>query len=322
MQNPHVSIVMPVYNSGQFVAESIRSLLDQTYRDFELIIVDDGSTDDSAEIISGFADQRIRILTNKKNKGIVFSRNKGLAEIHGKYYAPFDSDDIARKDKLEKQIKYLDAHPEIALIGSWATLINELGAPYGKNWKLNSQPELIPSIMLFRNYFVHSSVMTRRQAIANTIYEPGFDVVEDYRFCADLAFCHPVAIFPDYLLKYRIHNESAMRINNQRMVEQDVKIYRYLFDKLGIKLSETDLNCIFVMKGNSKIEDFDLLQQIHQFLLNILNQNLMHDFFNHHHLQKTVADRWLKTCFLAKNHHVKMFAKLVSSPLTRLLFKA
>lgn len=322
MKIPRVSIVMPVFNSGKFVAESIRSLLDQTYRDFELIIVDDGSTDSSKEIIAGFTDPRIRVLTNDKNQGIVFSRNKGLAQVRGEYYAPFDSDDIASQDKLEKQVKYMDAHPEIAMIGSWAKMMDESDKTLNQRWKLTSKPELIPSIMLFRNYFVHSSLLVRMKAIENINYEPGLDVVEDYKFCADLAFSHPVSIFPDYLLKYRVHSKSAMRINNRRLLEQDTRIYRYLFWKLGIKLSETDLNCIFALKGNNKIDDFNLLLQIHQFLLNILNQNLMHNFFDHHYLQKTVADRWLKACFLGKHLHVKMIAKLVSSPLTRLLLKA
>ncbi len=312
---------MPVYNSRKFVAESIRSLLDQTFADFDLIIVDDGSTDSSTEIIAGFTDPRIRVLTNDKNQGIVFSRNKGLAEIRGEFYAPFDSDDIASNDKLEKQVKYLDAHPEITMIGSWAKMMDESNKTLNKRWKLTSKPELIPSIMLFRNYFVHSSLLVRRKAIENTNYEPGLDVVEDYKFCADLAFSHPVSIFPDYLLKYRVHSQSAMRINSHRMREQDIKIYHYLFGKLGIKLSQTDLNCIFALKGNEKIDDFNLLLQIHQFLLNILNQNLMHNFFDQHNLKKTVADRWLKACFLGKNLHVKMIAQLVSSPLTRLLLK-
>jgi len=113
-----------------------------------------------------------------------------------------------------------------------------------------------------------------------------------------------------------------MHINDQQLFEQDIKVYRYLFGFLKINLSETDLNCIFALKGNDRITDIELLQHIHNFLNHILDQNMKLNFFSHTHLQKTVADRWLKACFLAKNQHVKTIAKLISSPLTRLLLKA
>lgn len=322
MKNPRVSIVMPVYNSEVFVSDAVKSILDQTYRDFELIIVDDASTDASLEIISGFDDDRIRIFENDKNRGIVYSRNRGLAQIRGEFYAPFDSDDVARKDKFEKQVEYLDHHPDVALVGSWARLISHKGRLYKKHWKLDAKPELIPSILLFRNYFVHSSIVVRKNTFRHLQYQPGMDVVEDYKFCADISFNHQVANYPAYLIDYRIHQHSAMRINNQRLFEQDIKIYRYLFDFLDMTLSDTDLNCIFAMKESTRINDMMHLQHIHDFLIRILTQNKQLAFLDHRQLQKAVANRWLKACYLAKRHPVKATEKLISSPLTRLLLKA
>jgi glycosyltransferase involved in cell wall biosynthesis len=101
---------MPLYNTESYVGQAIQSLLSQTYRDFELIIVNDASTDTSLEIVKTFNDTRLRILNNKKNSGIVFSRNKGLREAKGEFIAPFDSDDLAVNDKFEKQIGYLKKH--------------------------------------------------------------------------------------------------------------------------------------------------------------------------------------------------------------------
>ena len=104
---PRLSIVMPFYNTENFIKETIESLLNQTFKDFELIVVDDGSTDKSPEIISSFKDPRIKLIQNEQRKGIVYSRNKGLSEANGEFYAPFDSDDIALPHKFERQIQFL-----------------------------------------------------------------------------------------------------------------------------------------------------------------------------------------------------------------------
>lgn len=321
MNSPDVSIVMPVFNAGKFVEKSLQSLLDQTFRNFELIIVDDCSTDKSLKIVSGFKDERIRILKNETNRGIVFSRNRGLSEIRGRFYAPFDADDIARKDKLEKQVKFLDSHPEFAMIGTWAKLIDDKNKLLPKKWKLNSTPERIPSIMLFRNYFVHSSIMVRSNFISQEKYRAGFDVVEDYKFCADIAMHHKVYNLPEYLIHYRVHDKSAMRIDKERMKAQDIKIYRYLFDLLKINLSETDLNCIFALKCDRKIDDRDLLMEIHNFLEMILVKNRDQELFDQRQLLKTITNRWLKACSLAKTFDMKLLSEMIGAPLTKKLFR-
>jgi len=312
---------MPVYNAGKFVEKSVKSLLDQTFRNFELIIVDDGSSDNSLKIISSFKDERIRILKNETNHGIVYSRNRGLSKTHGRYYAPFDADDVARKDKLEKQITFLDSNPEFAMIGSWAKLIDNKNMELQKKWKLNAPPERIPSIMLFRNYFVHSSIMVRSNLISQEKYSAGFDVVEDYKFCADIALHHKVYNLPEYLIQYRVHDESAMRSNRERMKAQDIKIYRYLFDLLKINLSDTDLNSIFALKGEQKIDDLVLIKEIHNFLEMILLKNLDQQIFDQKQLLKTITNRWLKVCSLIKTHHTKLLSEMIGAPLTKKIFR-
>src|SRR6056297_709312 len=137
---PFISIVMPVYNAQDYVESAIRSLLRQTYKNFEPLVVDDASTDNSLKIIEGIRDPRIRILKNKENRGIVYSRNRGLEAMRGDYFAPFDADDIARHDKLEKQLSFLEAHPDYGMVGAWARLIDENGRTLKQRWKLNAPP--------------------------------------------------------------------------------------------------------------------------------------------------------------------------------------
>src|ERR1041384_3373929 len=111
MQKPKVTVIFPVFNGEKFLHLSIRSILNQTFRDFELLLIDDGSTDKTREIISGFEDARIRFLSNEKNEGLIFTLNLGIAEAHGEFLARMDADDIAFPERLQKQVDFLEANP-------------------------------------------------------------------------------------------------------------------------------------------------------------------------------------------------------------------
>ena len=208
MKPPELSIIMPVYNSAKYVVEAVDSLLSQSYSNFELIIINDASTDGTAELLDNIQDERIRLLNNDKNMGIVYSRNRGLAVARGDFIAPFDGDDVASPEKFEKQIDFLNKNTSYALLGSWVKIIDDKGNLMKQKWRLHARPELIPSILLFRNYFVQSSVVIRRNAIPVGGYKPISDVGEDYRMWIEVARKYPTWNFPDYLIKYRIHGSS------------------------------------------------------------------------------------------------------------------
>ena len=119
MAAPRVSVFMPVYNAGKDLAEAIQSILDQTYRDFEFVIVNDGSTDTSLQTLQQYTDPRIRLINNDGNKGLIASLNIGLETCQGEYIVRMDQDDISLPQRIEKQVQFLDEHPEYGLAGSW-----------------------------------------------------------------------------------------------------------------------------------------------------------------------------------------------------------
>jgi len=315
MTSPEISIVMPVFNAERFLEETIKSLLSQTFKDFELIIVNDGSTDSSLEIAKSFDDNRIRILVNDQNRGIVYSRNRGCRIMRGRYYAPFDADDIAHPEKFAKQHAFLEQNPQIALTGCRVKKINEEGKPTGKPWRLSAKPEQIPAIMLFRNYFVHSSLLLRREAIPQDFYKIGYDVVEDYMMCAEIAFKHPVTIFPEYLLKYRISPQSAMHSNDERLSTYFEKIYRYLFQRLGIDLSDDELSLLLTLKGQQRILNLQTLGLLEELLLKMIEINKIKRLVNQHQLELTITNRWLKAGWLTKGNFFAIVKKVLASPL-------
>lgn len=180
-QQPLVSVLMPLYNDAKFVAASIESILQQTYQHWELLIVNDGSTDNSKDVVLSFKDSRIRYFENDENRGIVYTRNRLLSLAKGDFIANLDSDDIAYPKRLEEQVEHFLTHPEYELCGSWAYKIT------GDNERMGKlQPpvddEDIHINMLFQFSFVHSTLMMRKSALGERRYDESFPVAEDYDF--------------------------------------------------------------------------------------------------------------------------------------------
>ncbi len=216
---PKVSVIMSVYNSEKYLEEAINSVLNQTFQDFELIVIDDGSTDNSRRILESYRrHSKIKMLINKHNEGVAAARNKALKISKGKYIAVIDADDIALPQRLEKEVRYLDKHPEIGLVGSFYYVIDE----NGKILKLITVPttnEEIQEILIKHNCFAHSSIMFRRECL-DTVggYREAFQYALDYDFILRISEKYKVAIIPEPLCAWRINPNS---ISVTRKICQD-----------------------------------------------------------------------------------------------------
>jgi glycosyltransferase involved in cell wall biosynthesis len=321
MSSPTLSIVMPVYNAAAYIREAVASILNQTFTDFELIIINDGSTDDSMEVLNGFKDSRISILDNEKNSGIVFSRNKGIDAAKGKFIAPFDSDDIALPEKFEKQISFLHKNPDFGMIGSWAWLIDKHGKKLKEKWKVNAPAERIPAILLFRNYFVQSSMVIRSEVIPSGKYSKGFDVVEDYKMWFDITRNHKSWNFPDYLVKYRIHKKGASQSDQHQYDLRDMMMFDYIYGILGITLNPVQKKLLVNLKKGKPFESPDHLRLLEQFMIQIIETNKQLRTYNFQELIKAIYNRFLKACFLSRHHGVGTLRILATSELTILYLR-
>ena len=183
---PCVSVVMSVYNGEQYLVESIQSILNQTYSNFEFIIINDGSTDQTEKIIKSYKDPRITLIDNSINHGLVYSLNLGFSKARGKYIARMDADDISRSDRLAKQVEFLEGHSDIGIVGSNCICIDE----NGHRLFINRKPALdleIRWVNLLQNPFVHSSVMIRKcMSTDNEYIYPSIKWVEDYMLWSKL----------------------------------------------------------------------------------------------------------------------------------------
>ena len=193
-----ITVLMPVYNGESYLREAIESILNQTFPDYEFLVVNDGSTDSSPEIVKEYAveDARIRLIDNRLEKGIVGALNTGLNEAKGDYVARMDADDISLPHRLAEQVRFMDDHPEVGVCGTWMSTIEDGGS---RLWfSFPADHERIKIGLLFYTPLAHPTVMIRRAYFEKygLRYEECFEHAEDYELwtrCVDLFLC---AIFP------------------------------------------------------------------------------------------------------------------------------
>jgi glycosyltransferase involved in cell wall biosynthesis len=201
---------MPVRDGARWLGEAIASIQGQTLSDLELIIIDDGSADDSPHIIDAHSRRDSRIVAIRQERlGLVTALNRGLAESRGQLIARLDADDIAKPQRLERQSQYLEKHPEIGLLGTWAEKIDERGSVRGILTPPTQAKELA-ALLTRTNPFLHSSIMMRKTVLQTVgFYRVVFEGAEDYDLWMRMSEVSDTANMPEYLLQYRLHPTSV-----------------------------------------------------------------------------------------------------------------
>ena len=209
MKSPKVTVLMPVYNGEKYLHEAIKSILNQTFMDFEFIIIHDPSTDRTAEILQSYHDPRIKIINNEKNIGLTRSLNKGLKIARGEYIARMDADDVSIPERLEKEVNFLNQNRNIGLVGTYYLLINENGNVLHAVRPLTDDRELKEKLFI-ENQFGHGSVMFRRECIEKVgFYREEIEPAEDHDLWLRIAEFFEVANIPEFLYKWRLNFNSV-----------------------------------------------------------------------------------------------------------------
>ena len=251
---PKVTVLMPVYNGEHYLREAIHSILNQTFQDFEFIIINDGSTDSSKQILESFQDARIRIFHNKTNLKSSSSLNKGLKHAKGEYIARMDADDICSPTRLEEQVKFLDDHPEIGIVGTDIEFINDSGecicdyrAPI-----LPTSPALIRWTLFFRCCINHPSVMVRKPVYASLGgYITSFNYAEDYDLWLRASKKTQIANLRRKSLKLRKHSDNATVKYREKHIREAVLVaHKAISDLLE---TEVPLNTVQKLRDRNLI---------------------------------------------------------------------
>lgn len=246
---PKVSVLMTVYNGEHYLRESIESILGQTFGDFEFLIIDDASRDDSCAIIESYHDKRVCLIRNETNLGQTRSLNKGLALARGEYLARMDQDDSSLPERLERQVASLETRPWISLVGSMAQAIDERGSIIARQSSalpFPTEPSYVSWRLLWHNCITHSSVVIRRKVIESVGgYDEHFAYAMDYALWSHLSFETDLAQLPEILIRYREHPDSqSSLLNLQRQLAERQLIGQMGFARLLGKPVSEEMACV------------------------------------------------------------------------------
>lgn len=298
MNSIMLSVVMPVYNGEKYLEDAIYSVLKQTFTKYELLIIDDGSTDSSIQIIQAIKDPRIRLLRNEKNEGISFSRNVGLKEAKGDFLAWMDCDDLIESNRFEIQINYLRDHPEFGICGTAQKRFGE-GKP--RVTREFSDPKMIKAALMFRPAIRPPTAMYRMELIrnANLTYDTRLAVAEDYDFFFEASFHFPIKNLEEVLYHYRASESSIMKVYSERqesMYNFHKIIYSKAFNRMDIVKLERNFDLHYICTSTQLIKSLKRLSEIFDWLLFLKEKNSQVKLYDEISFNKVLASRFFFVC--------------------------
>lgn len=272
-----VTVIMPVHNTQKYIEQAIDSILSQTYTNFELLIIDDASTDNSIDYITNYKDNRIKLVRNKVNLGISRTRNYGIELSNTEYIALMDSDDIATPTRLEKEVRFLDENSDIDVVGGHMRQIDEDGRDLNKQWSVCLNPKYVKAYLLLGNTVANGTTMFRKSFVekSNIRFDENSIGAEDYRFWVDCSLQGNIANLDEVFLYWRTSHDSEtnkVRLNKSRELDE-VNIHNYALQKTGFLLTNNEtviLNKVF--KDEGIIENKEELIELYHALKSISKQ--------------------------------------------------
>jgi len=241
MPAPRVSFIMSVYDGDTYLDAAIQSVLNQTFRDYEFILINDGSTDDSARIIERHqrADGRIRAYA-QPNRGLVAALNRGLDLARGEYVARMDADDVSLPERIATQIAFMDAHPEVGICGTW---IETIGTSSVEVRRYPTDDATIRSWLLFESVLAHPSIMIRRNLLKEwgLSYDARYVHAEDYALWVRASRHMALANIPAVLLRYRVHSQQVVQRHDTKKLASARLVRLGQLELLGIRPTEEEL---------------------------------------------------------------------------------
>lgn len=312
---------MPAYNAEAYIAESIQSVLSQSFHNFELIIIDDGSSDKTREIVSSFTDARIRLIVNEHNTGLSSVRNQAVRESSSELIAFLDSDDIALPKRLAVQKNFLDHHPNIGLLGTAVDLIDTSGKKTGVRWQSTHSSEELPIALLFHNQFAQSSVMLRKNCLPTDIYREGYAPAEDYDLWVRMAKKTPARNLPQVLTLYRVHQKGSSYAQKEKQEIALKQIYRSQLLELGIQASEEEV-ALHKKRFHKTTDGLHLfLKEKEQWLLRLQKSNTTVKMYTDEQFAQGVAREWFENCYTNARFGLPVWNTYKSSPLVAVAWR-
>lgn len=295
--SPLVTVLMSVYNGEKYLCEAIESILNQTFGDFEFIIINDGSTDMTARILNSYQqkDRRIRVI-HKTNSGIVDSLNKGLQLCRGTYIARMDADDISLPQRLEKQFLFMESHANIGICGTW---VRTFGGKHECIFEYPLNDATLRCLLLFTNTFAHPTVMIRKDFLSSfsLSYSSDYPHAEDYELWVRCSRHFAMANIPEMLLLYRLHDQSVSSFHRETQLDSTQKIrLLQLHNFMGLHPNASEVSTHQRISDRQLEADRSFVIQAHSWLKKLHAANYQNMNYPEPELSNILGEYWWLIC--------------------------
>lgn len=313
-----VTVLMPVFDGAAYLREAIDSILSQTFTDFELLVIDDGSKDETPEILASVDDRRLRVLRNEHNEGLVRALNRGLDRARGRFIARMDADDVSLPMRLAKQIEYLETNAEVGAVGSW---VAEMDTGHSRVWEYPTQPDEVRAKLLFGCPVAHPSIVLRSEFFEThgLRYDEAYPHAEDYELWMRASEHFPIANLAEPLVRYRLHHESVSHRNDPLQQKSTEKIQSEALVRLGAAPSRAELRIhrwLTAPKETSTELDF-ILRDVDSWLKKLLRANDKASTYPQHALQRLIGHYWFEATIRMRASNPAAISQFFSSTLSR-----
>lgn len=290
-KNPRVSVIIPIYNAEKFLREAIDSMLNQTCTDFELIILNDESTDSSWEIITSYNDPRIRPVNYETNIGLNKSLNCGIELAKGEYIARMDGDDISLPNRLLEQVAFMDSHPDIGIAGSWVKVI---GDKTEYVWEYYADPDKVKASILFVSSLAHPTVIMRRSLLDkyNLRYQDLRGSAEDYELWSRASECFRMANMGKVLLNYRVSGDNRSSVFLDKVIGASQEVRQRLIKKMGIEPTQEEMKIHQFAARYDAPKGISFMREVEQWFQKLLSANTEKNIYKQSALQSILGHYW------------------------------
>jgi hypothetical protein len=294
-RRPSVTVLMPVHDGAPFLRPAVESILGQTWRDLELLVIDDGSRDESVAIVQSYRDPRVRLHRHDGNRGLVATLNEGLELARSEYVARMDADDVAHPERLARQVEHLERHPAVAVLG---TAVRDIGKSPRYAYALPCDHDAIRARLLFDWAIAHPTVMLRPAVLRDLglRYDAAYPHAEDYALWVELAARARVANLPEQLLQYRHHDRQVSAREREDQNESMRRVWGRALALAGVEASDEEA-ALHREVATARFEPTpEFLDRAERWLLRIRDEAGRVFGRSAGGLDRELAQRWARIC--------------------------
>ncbi len=317
MRAPAITVLVPVYNAEKYLTEAIDSILNQSFTDFELLIINDGSTDKSEEIILSYSDKRIKYVKNETNLKLIATLNKGFALSTGKYIVRSDADDINYLNRLEMQFQSMEQNPNIVLLGtSFETFGTDISSTVTR---YAADHNTICLKHFYQIHLSHGTSIFRTETIRkhNLRFDSSYEHAEDYELWTRIAQVGRLANLPQVLYKVRHHNQKVSHLYAEIQKQNSLRVKQKLFEQIGLSLSPKEINLFGKIAQHDYVFSEQFLTTSMALLEKIAAANDKNGIFERDFLNKAISQFWFNTAYNCSSLGLLSFRLFFNSPLSQ-----